>query len=161
MYTDTEMYKHAKHELDILLEYERKNNLNRSIEELDKEVEIFGGKTPQEFMNDSVLNVIVSIDSASHSGSSLDYLLNTVYDLAKFRNLTPLTLGDEEWELVSSDEERGDIYQNKRNFKVFKDDKNGVYHIEGEEMLNIACGKYPDTGEVMEPYKDDEGETNE
>lgn len=148
--TNTEMYKHAEYELNILLEKERENNKNVPIEQLEKETKMFGGKTPQEFMNDNILEVIAAINSPVHSGSSLEYLLNTVYDLAKFRNLTPLTLEDSEWDLVSEDEERGKIYQNKRNFSVFKDDKNGVFHTEGEDMLSIALGKDPQTGKDLE-----------
>ena len=142
MYTDTEMYKHAQIELDKLLEVERKENLNCSIEELENEVKMFGGKTPQEYMNDAILNVIASIDPEVCSVSTVDYLLNTIYDLVKFRNLTPLTLEDSEWEFLVNDGDRGNIYQNKRNFAVFKDDKNGVYHSDGPEMLNIALGRF-------------------
>lgn len=161
MYTDTEMYKHAKAELDILLEHERQDNLKRTVEELEREVETFGGKTAQEFMNDSILEVIASINSPRHSGSSMDYLLNCVYDLVKFRNLTPLTLDDSEWDLVAEDEERGKIYQNKRNFSVFKDDKNGVFHTDGPEMLNIALGKDPHTGEPLEALVDESENSDE
>lgn len=161
MYMNTEMYQHAKLELDKLLELERKDNLKRSVEELENEVAMFDGKTPQEFMNDAILTVIASINPEINSYNSMDYLLNTVYDLVKFRNLTPLTLGDEEWVHVLDDPDKGSIYQNIRNFAVFKDDKNGVYHSDGQEMLNIACGKYPESGEVMEVYQDNEGESNE
>lgn len=161
MYTNTEMYQHAKLELDKLLELERKDNLKRSVEELENEVAMFDGKTPQEFMNDAILTVIASINPEINSYNSMDYLLNTVYDLVKFRNLTPLTLGDEEWVHVLDDPDKGSIYQNIRNFAVFKDDKNGVYHSDGSEMLNIACGKYPESGEVIEVYQDNEGESNE
>lgn len=161
MYTNTEMYQHAKLELDKLLELERKDNLKRSVEELENEVAMFDGKTPQEFMNDAILTVIASINPEINSYNSMDYLLNTVYDLVKFRNLTPLTLGDEEWVHVLDDPDKGSIYQNIRNFAVFKDDKNGVYHSDGPEMFNIACGKYPESGEVMEVYQDNEGESNE
>lgn len=161
MYTNTEMYQHAKLELDKLLELERKDNLKRSVEELENEVAMFDGKTPQEFMNDAILTVIASINPEINSYNSMDYLLNTVYDLVKFRNLTPLTLGDEEWVHILDDPDKGSIYQNIRNFAVFKDDKNGVYHSDGPEMLNIACGKYPESGEVMEVYQDNEGESNE
>lgn len=150
MYTDTEMYKHAVVELDKLLEKEREANLNRTIEELEKEVETFGGMTPQEHMNSCILNVIASINPEVCSVMSLDYLLNAVYDLAKFRNLTPLTLGDEEWVHLLDDEEKGPIYQNKRNFSVFKDNVNGVYHSDGQAFLDIACGKDPQSGEDLE-----------
>ena len=159
MYTNTEMYQHAKLELDKLLEIERKENLSRSVEELENEVAMFDGKTPQEFMNDAILEVIASINPDIHSFNSMDYLLNSVYDLVKFRNLTPLTLGDEEWVYILDDPDKGKVYQNTRNFAVFKDDKNGVYHSDGPEMLDIACGKYPVHDEESEECQcSEEGE---
>lgn len=161
MFTNTEMYDHAKYELDLLLEKERENNKNRSIEDLDNEVSWFNGKTAQEFMNDVILNIIASIDPSISSVLSLDYLLNTVYDLVKFRNLTPLTLNDNEWVHVSDDSDRGKIYQNKRNFDVFKDDKNGVFHSDGSDSLSIALGKDPETGKYLEDLVIDSSERGE
>lgn len=164
MFIDTEMYNHAKYELDILLEKERENNKNRSIEDLENETSWFGGKTAQEFMNDIILNVIAAIDPGIVSVSSMDYLLSAVNDLAKYRNLTPLTLNDNEWVYISDDPNRGKIYQNKRNFEVFKDDVNGVFHSDGSDMLAIALGKDPETGKDLEELVTDSlerGEKNE
>lgn len=156
MFMNTEMYKHAQVELDKLLESERKGNLDKPIEELEIEVEMFGGMTPQEFMNECILNVIAAVNPEVCTAYTLDYFLNAVYDLVKFRNLTPLTLGDEEWDFILEDGDKGKVYQNKRNFSVFKDDKNGVYHSDGPAMLNIACGKYPDSGEDMKEFVEED-----
>lgn len=147
MFKDTELYKHAVTELNILLELERKENANAPIEELDRECEIFNGMTPQEYMNNQILNVIASINSPELSSSTLQYLLNTVYTLCQFQNLTPLTLDDNEFEEVAEDATGEKLYQNKRNFNVFKTASKGVYHLDGPAALNEALGIAP--GEDM------------
>lgn len=143
MFRDTELYKHAVKELDILLEIERKENMDTPIEELDKECELFNGMTPQEYMNNQILNVIASIDSPELTSSVLQYLLDTVYTLCKFQNLTPLTLNDDEFEEVAEDANGDKLYQNKRNFSVFKTASRGVYHLDGPAALNEALGIAP------------------
>lgn len=148
MHTDTELYKFAKHELDLLLEEERKSNMNVPIGDLERECEIFGGMTPQEFMNDQILQVIASIDSTKHSGNSISYIMDIIARLTKFTNLTPLTLSNNEFVMVAEDKELGKIYQNTRNFSVFKNDKQGVYHLGGPGELARCCGQCPEEVEA-------------
>lgn len=148
MHTDTELYKFAQTELDLLLEEERKANLNVPIETLEQEYKLFGNMTPQEFMNQQILDVIASIDSKKHSGGSLNYMMNVITHLVRFHNLTPLTLADNEFVLVAEDEKSGKIYQNIRNFSVFKSDKQGVYHLDGPDELARCCGEAPEEREV-------------
>lgn len=144
MFKNTELYKHAVSELNLLLELERQENMNTSIGDLEQEVEIFGGMTAQEFLNDQILNIISSIDSTRLSGSTMQYILDTIYTLGRYENLTPLTLDDNEFEEVSDDGNGNKLYQNKRNFKVFKSDTRGIYHIDGQHELDRACGKCPE-----------------
>lgn len=142
MSKNSEMYKFAEHELDLLLELERKDNLNTPIGELEHEFELFGGMTMQESINNDILTLIEAIPSG-HSGGSFSYLLHCFNELVKFHNLTPLTLEDNEFVEVARD---GDeiIYQNTRNFEVFKTTKKGVYHLNGKDALLRACGKCPE-----------------
>lgn len=144
MFKETELYKHAVQELDLLLEEERQRNMGRPIGELEQENEIFGGMTAQEFINEQVLNILVTVDSTKLSGSSIQYVLDMVYALSRYWNLTPLTLKDDEFEEVSDDGKGGKLYQNKRNFSVFKSDSKGIYHIDGSYELDKACGKCPE-----------------
>ena len=146
MYTDTELYRHSKRELDLLLDDERKNNLNRPISDLTREVEVFHGKTMQEFINDEVLNIIGSINPKIHSKYSIKHVFDLVSRLILFENILPLTLEDSEFIKVS--EENGDtLYQNIRNINVFKSSKKGVYHLEGREALDLATWNFKHTGQ--------------
>lgn len=144
MFKDTELYKHAVKELDLLFELERQENMDKPIGELENECNSFGGMTAQEFMNEQILNVLASIDSTQLTGFTMKYLLDTVYTLCRYWNLTPLTLADDEFEEVAEDENGCKLYQNKRNFSVFKSDSKGVYHIDGKDELDRACGKCPE-----------------
>ena len=66
--------------------------------------------------------------------------------MVNFENLSPLTLADNEFEEVAKDGDNT-IYQNKRNFKVFKSTSKGLYHIEGQAALDDACGKFGEENE--------------
>lgn len=143
-----ELQQHVETELNLLLEEERKANLNKPIEELEREAEMFGGLTPQEYINEHIRTVMSSVyDLPDMSRASLDYLFRTAFLLASYINLSPLTLDDSEFELVATSEEDGKIYQNKRNFSVFKSDKKGVYHLDGKGALDAALGKFEESEE--------------
>ena len=143
MFKDNELYRHAERELNKLVELERTLNSNTSIEELEKEVEQFGGKTPQEFINDEILKVVASIDPQIHSLRSAPYVLEMAYKLVQLENILPLTLEDSEFIEVGRDAEDNITYQNTRNIKVFKDATRGVYHVDGQAALDFASGIYP------------------
>lgn len=148
MYRETELYKHAARELDLLVELERQGNMDRPIEELEKEVEIFKGCTPQEYINKQILDIVAAINSPELTGFALSYIMETLQALTRFQNLTPLSLNDDEFEEVFRE---GDdiLYQNKRNFSVFKSTKNGVYHLDGQSALNAVCGVEPEIEELV------------
>lgn len=142
MSKNSEMYKFAKIELDLLLEQERKFNMSTPIGELEKETELFDGMTMQESMNNDILALIEALPTG-HSGMSFAYMMDCFNQLVRFKNLTSLTLNDNEFVEVARD---GDeiIYQNVRNFSVFKTTKKGIYHLDGPDALLRACGKCPE-----------------
>ncbi len=153
MFTNTELYKHAERELNLLLEDERQRNMSRSIDDLDNEFKAFGNKTPQEFINEEVLKVISVIDPSIHSTRSILHTLDLVYRLVQLENLLPLTLEDDEFVEVADDS--GDtLYQNLRNIKVFKNNKKGIYHLDGREALDLSTGNYGINPEAEEIESD-------
>lgn len=144
MFRDTELYKHAESELNRLLNIEYQNNLNTPIGELEDDFNTFNGMTPQEHMNNQILDIIAAINSPALSGYSLNYIIDAVCTLCQFGNLTPLELTDSEFDEVASYDEGEVLYQNKRNFKVFKSTSKGIYHIDGKAALDEACGRCPE-----------------
>lgn len=142
MYRDTEIYKHAVDELDRLVELERESNLNTPIEELEKETQIFDGMTPQEYVNTQILDVIAALNTSELSYGALHYIMEIAFTLMRFENVSPLTLKDDEFVEVATEEDGSKLYQNKRNFNVFKSDSKGIYHLDGPAALERACGSH-------------------
>ena len=140
MSKDSSLYKFAKVELDLLLKKEEEENKNETQESLEHERKLFDGKTMQQSMNDDILGLIEAIPSG-HSGFSFNYLLSCFNRLVNFHNLTPLTLSDDEFVEISKDMNGKPIYQNIRNYEVFKTVDSGIYHLNGEEALKEACGE--------------------
>lgn len=132
---------HVEQELNTLLQYEQERRKSCTIEELEKEAEIFEGCTPQEYINRIILKIIKPFYDSDLSESSIDYLLDVVCRLVKFQNLSPLTLADDEFVKVADDNGE-DLYQNIRNCLVFKTKSKGIYHLDGQKYLDIACGKF-------------------
>lgn len=154
MFKDTELYKHAERELDLLLEDERERNKQRPIGELESEYARFGNKTPQEFINEEVLKIMSMINPELHSTKSISHVLDIVYRLAQLENLLPLTLKDDEFIKVIEEQDGDTLYQNVRNIKVFKNNKRGIYHLDGKAALNLATGNFdgeekPQAGDVQ------------
>ena len=98
MYKETELYKHAKNELDMLVELEREDNLNTPIGILDTQWEERGGLTSQELINNIILDIISSIDSTKLDRVSLNYIADVLNRLLNFQNLSPLSLIPAEFE---------------------------------------------------------------
>lgn len=143
---------HVKRELDILLQYEQDQRKTRSVEELEKEVENFNGLTPQEYINQFIIKIIEPFYDLDLDESSIDYLFDVVYRLVKLQNLSPLTLSDKEFIKVADSEE---LYQNIRNCLVFKSKDRGIYHIDGPEYLDMACGRFKQNNTKQDNTKQD------
>lgn len=143
---------HVKRELDILLQYEQDQRKTRSVEELEKEVENFNGLTPQEYINQFIIKIIEPFYDLGIDESSIDYLFDVVYRLVKLQNLSPLTLADNEFVKVADDNGE-DLYQNVRNCLVFKTESKGIYHLDGQEYLDLACGRLEQVESTQEDPK--------
>lgn len=76
----------------------------------------------QEMMNKDILEIVEKFSEQGHSGFSASYALSVLERLLRFKPISPLTGGDEEWDECSID----GVFQNKRCSSVFKK-KDGTF----------------------------------
>lgn len=92
----------------------------------------------QKIINDNILEIVKKFCEVGHSGFSAEYEIQLLIKALKQENLTALTLKDDEWNDMS--EMSGhEMYQNKRNFMVFKQpDMHGgkPYHLDNGILEN-------------------------
>ena len=128
-------------ELEMLLALE-KTNITTDTKPQFEEAEEILKMSPQTYVNGLILDICKKLDGADFcDGSARLYIIDVIGKLLNSKNLTPLTLEDDEFNEVADNEEQGKIYQNRRNPYVFKTDKQGVYHLDGEEALKNERGE--------------------
>jgi len=91
----------------------------------------------QEAVCKNILEMLGVFSKEGHSGFSANYTLNLFEKLARFKPIKPLTFEDDEWA-----ETEGQLYQNKRNSAVFKNDIDGKpYFIDAhiQRCENGSC----------------------
>jgi len=81
---------------------------------------------PDQWMYDSVLELIDCFAAQGHSGLSAPYCIAYFKTLASFEPLGPLTGEDDEWVAINND-----MYQNKRCGHVFKKNDGQAYDSNG------------------------------
>lgn len=69
----------------------------------------------QDLMKSQLIELLEVFSTHGHSGFSAGYAINCFELLSRYKPLSPLTGGDDEWVEVGSD-----VYQNKRCGHVFK-----------------------------------------
>jgi hypothetical protein len=101
--------KHAEKEIELLL----KSNEDATIKDFVPEI----------------LALVEKFGNSGQSGSSAPYvssiIASTIKKLCMFETLSPLTGEDDEWTKVSTG-----LFQNNRNYAVFKDDNNKAYYLD-------------------------------
>lgn len=89
-------------------------------------------------MRNHIIHMMQEFCNEGHSGFSAGYAVSILSKLMKYEPVTPLTGADDEWVDVASFG-TGDLYQNKRYSKIFKEGKNGkAYNIEGKVFWEWA-----------------------
>lgn len=91
-------------------------------------------------LGDGVLKLIEQFSKGGHSGGSAMMTLNLFDQLARFKNLTPLTNAPDEWNDVS-DMSGIPHWQNKRNGEAFSEDGGKTYTLLSETMAKFECEK--------------------
>jgi len=84
-------------------------------------------------LGDAVMELMKVFSNQGHSGMSASMVSSLFDKLSRFKQLTPLTFKDDEW-----NEPGENSYQNKRRSSVFKDGKDGKpYFIDAYTMIAI------------------------
>lgn len=101
-------------------------------------------------MRNHLLHMVQEFANEGHSGFSASYAVSMLERLLRFQPLVPLTGEDSEWQLVYTDDNGVNQYQNKRHSAVFRDgeDNATAYNIEGRVFYRWA------TDEDGNKYKD-------
>lgn len=103
------LYKHAKYELDLIL-----NSLKHSNDPNDYKM--------QKELNNNLLKMVEEFCKYGHSGGSAKYQLDNFVRLMNYKPLFPLTGNNDEWveitDFYGNHEEK--VYQNKRYSSLFK-----------------------------------------
>jgi hypothetical protein len=82
-------------------------------------------------MRKHILHIVQEFHNEGHSGFSAHYAINCLEKLLRYQPLSALTGDDNEWIEIAEDQAiGGKLWQNKRCFRVFKDE-NGAYDSEG------------------------------
>lgn len=103
---------------------------------------------PNKWLVENVLELIKTFSEQGHSGASAPYCINIFRKLALFQSLSPLTGQDDEWNLISENEDDGRLWQNRRCHHVFKSEKDGSYDIDGKVFVTpdgVQCTRGTDT----------------
>ena len=93
----------------------------------DNDYDVWGAKC--------VLKLIEEFANQGHSGLSASWVLEVFDKLARYKPLSPLTTNEEEWFLIS---EEDNLYQNKRCPTVFAKSKNGegAHYLDGRVFID-------------------------
>jgi hypothetical protein len=101
------LVEHARRELDALA---------RSADADEGRVDEF-----QREINDHLLAMVALFSEAGHSGGSAGYAIGMLQRLLSFEPIGPLTGDDDEWMLVTDDNDRGPLEQNVRCSRIFRE----------------------------------------
>lgn len=101
----------------------------------EQELDIIGMKDGDDLdgaMRKHLLQMVKLFSEEGHSGFSASYAVACLEKLLKYEPLSPLTGKDDEWVEIAEDMTiGGKLWQNKRCYRVFKDE-NGAYDSEGK-----------------------------
>ena len=95
----------------------------------ERELAMFPKDDMQQEMNRGVLKIVADFSDQGHSGFSASYALGMIRRLLAFLPMKPLTGADGEWN-GPLNSKGGQIYQNKRCSRVFKDADGSAHDIE-------------------------------
>lgn len=100
---------------------------------------------PNRWLAEDTLDLLELFAKQGHSGSSAPFAVALFEKLATWKPITPLTGDNDEWNEVDEG-----IWQNCRNYRVFKGKDDQAYYIEGKVFWEWAT--YPDIDDGK-PFK--------
>lgn len=102
---------------------------------------------PNKWLAEGTLELLKVFSEQGHSGSSAPFAVALFEKLAMWKPIAPLTGEDDEWGEVSDN-----LWQNKRNSAVFKDETGQAYWIEGKVFWEWATHPDIDDGKPFKSY---------
>ncbi len=103
------------------------------------------GDGPNKWLAEGTLELLKVFADQGHSGMSAPYAIALFEKLAYWKPITPLTGEDDEWQDVYED-----VWQNKRNYSVFRGKDGQAYWSEGRIFWEWFSSPDIDDGK---PYK--------
>lgn len=100
----------------------------RELELSGVDEDIYGDMTSK-----AVMELIEVFSKQGHSGSSAYLVTHLFNELARYKNLTPLTDDPDEW-VDHSDKDESKFWQNKRNCEAFSNDEGKTYYLLSERQ---------------------------
>jgi hypothetical protein len=100
---------------------------------------------PNRWLAEGTLGLLKVFSEQGHSGMSAPYAVALFEKLALWKPIAPLTGKDDEWMEVGTN-----VWQNKRNSAVFKEENGQPYWIDGRVFWEWYSGPDIDDGK---PYK--------
>ena len=102
---------------------------------------------PNKWLAEGTLELLKVFSEQEHSGSSAPFAVALFEKLALWKPIAPLTGEDAEWNEVSEN-----LWQNKRNSAVFKDETGQAYWIQGKVFWEWATHPDIDYGKPFKSY---------
>lgn len=106
--------------------------MSNALKHAEKEIELLLKSNEDATIKDFVPEILALVEkfgNSGQSGSSAPYvssiIASTIKKLCMFETLSPLTSEDDEWTEVSNG-----VFQNNRNYAVFKDNNNKAYYLD-------------------------------
>lgn len=102
---------------------------------------------PNRWLAEGTLELLKVFADQGHSGSSAPYAVALFEKLAMWKPIAPLTGDDDEWMEVGYD-----VWQNKRNSAVFKEEDGQAYWMDGRVFWEWATHPEIDDGKPFKSY---------
>lgn len=102
---------------------------------------------PNRWLAEGTLELLKVFADQGHSGSSAPYAVSLFEKLAMWKPIAPLTGEDDEWMEVGYD-----VWQNKRNSAVFKEEDGQAYWMDGRVFWEWATHPEIDDGKPFKSY---------
>lgn len=102
---------------------------------------------PNRWLAEGTIELLKVFADQGHSGSSAPYAVALFEKLAMWKPIAPLTGEDDEWMEVGYD-----VWQNKRNSAVFKEEDGQAYWMDGRVFWEWATHPEIDDGKPFKSY---------
>lgn len=112
----------------------------------------YGGMIPE-----AVLNVVRTFAADGHSGGSAMIVMHILEKVLRFEPLTPITSDPEQWNAVADLDDGGEMWQSKRDPRLFSDDGALTWYSVDEQPRRYYSEQFPHGDDEHSVTFDDDG----